>query len=246
YQAVVGNLSGISGTTVTVNTVAGANTFLNCPYAYISGAGGVSNRLVFLSSPGGVNGAWTVQASQPIINEPIGATGLTTYTGTLANHPIAPGTVFIYDNTGHGGCWAVDNGAGAFVNGNKVSSGTINYATGAYTVTFTSAAGSAVVGTYGFLQTIAGYTSGGTLNGGAVQILRAVGYTCPLVIDTGSSGEDPFDITNFSAVINNSDPQKNCIFSLHPYQSMLPFQGIIASVTQGNPTVLTLNSNSAV
>src|SRR6185312_6075412 len=59
YQAVVGNLSGISGTTVTVNTVAGANPFLNCPYAYISGAGGVSNRLVFLSSPGGVNGAWT-------------------------------------------------------------------------------------------------------------------------------------------------------------------------------------------
>ena len=76
--------------------------------------------------------------------------------------------------------------------------------------------------------------------------LRGAGYTCPILIDTGSYGEDPFDILNYSAAINSSDPQQNCIFSLHPYQSMQPFQGIIQSVTKGNPTVLTLNSNWSV
>lgn len=77
----------------------------------------------------------------------------------------------------------------------------------------------------------------------AVASLRTAGYTCPFVIDTGSSGEDPNDIINYAAAINNSDPLKNCIFSIHPYAAALPWQGLIQSVTTGNPTVLTLNSN---
>ena len=79
----------------------------------------------------------------------------------------------------------------------------------------------------------------------AVASLRAAGYTCPILIDTGGSGEDLFDITNYTSAVNSSDPQLNCIFAIHPYEAALPWQGIIQSVTKGNPTVLTLNSNWA-
>jgi len=157
YQYQSGTISNISSTTVTISTVSGTNPFANSPFAYISGAGGISNQVVSITATGGSSGAWTI-----------------------------------------------------------------------------------TIGT-----SLSGYTSGGTLYGGAVGVARGCGYTCPILIDTGSSGEDPFDILNYSVAINNSDPQKNCIFSLHPYQSALPWQGIIQSVTQGNPTVLTLNSNWA-
>ena len=79
----------------------------------------------------------------------------------------------------------------------------------------------------------------------AVGSLRSAGYTCPLMIDAGGSGEDLFNITSYAAAINSADPQQNCIFSIHPYEAALPWQGIIQSVTKGNPTVLTLNSNWA-
>jgi len=154
YQS--GSISNISGTTVTISTVSGSNPFAASPFAYISGAGGITNQVVSIAGTGGSSGAWTIT---------IGVS-------------------------------------------------------------------------------LSGYTSGGTLYGGAVGIARGAGYTCPILIDTGQSGEDPFDIVNYSVAINNSDPQKNCIFSLHPYQSALPWQAIIRSVTQGNPTVITLESNS--
>ena len=51
----------------------------------------------------------------------------------------------------------------------------------------------------------------------AIARLRAAGYTCPLVIDTGGSGEDFGDLLNYATQVFNSDPQKNLIFSLHLY-----------------------------
>jgi mannan endo-1,4-beta-mannosidase len=51
----------------------------------------------------------------------------------------------------------------------------------------------------------------------AIARLRAAGYTCPLVIDTGSWGQDFEDLVNYSTQVFNSDPERNIIFSLHLY-----------------------------
>jgi chitodextrinase len=52
---------------------------------------------------------------------------------------------------------------------------------------------------------------------GAISQLRAVGYTMPLIIDTAGYGQNEnYIINNWSALLQ-SDPQKNCMFSLHPY-----------------------------
>ena len=53
----------------------------------------------------------------------------------------------------------------------------------------------------------------------AIPRLRAAGYTCPLVIDSGSWGEDFADFLNYATAVFNSDPQKNVIFSLHVYSN---------------------------
>jgi hypothetical protein len=156
YQSIVGNISAISGTTITVNTVSGTNPFQTCPFAYISGAGGITNQVVNLSNPAGSSGAWTVTSS----------------------------------------------------------------------------------------VSLSGYTSGGTLNGGAVGALRGAGFTCPLLIDAGGSGQDPFDLLNYAAGIQSSDAQQNCFFGYHSYGDTLAYQCQVASVTTGNPTIITLNSSA--
>jgi Cellulase (glycosyl hydrolase family 5) len=51
----------------------------------------------------------------------------------------------------------------------------------------------------------------------AIARLRAAGYSCPLVIDTGSWGEDFGDLLNYSTQVFQSDPERNIIFSLHLY-----------------------------
>jgi mannan endo-1,4-beta-mannosidase len=51
----------------------------------------------------------------------------------------------------------------------------------------------------------------------AITTLRNAGYTCPLVIDSGSWGQDPADIIKYGAEVFDSDPQKNVIFSIHIY-----------------------------
>jgi hypothetical protein len=128
---VAGNISGIAGSTITLNDVSATNPFANAVslgVARIKGAGGVADQLVTITGAGGVSGAWTV-------------------TGTFP----------------------------------------------------------------------AGYTGGGTLNGGAIGILRARGYTCPLVIDSGGSGQDINDFVNFSPAVFATDPLKNIIFAFHFY-----------------------------
>ncbi|MBV8306525.1 MAG: cellulase family glycosylhydrolase [Gammaproteobacteria bacterium] len=51
----------------------------------------------------------------------------------------------------------------------------------------------------------------------AIARLRAAGYTCPVVIDTGSWGQDFEDLLNYSTQVFDSDPERNVIFSLHLY-----------------------------
>lgn len=64
----------------------------------------------------------------------------TTFTGTLAGHPFVPGTLqFLqYTSAGVFVSLVTDNGVGALT-GDNVSSGSVNYVTGAYTITFTVA-----------------------------------------------------------------------------------------------------------
>jgi trimeric autotransporter adhesin len=61
-----------------------------------------------------------------------------------------------------------------------------------------------------------GYVSGGTVWAGAVGILRAAGYYCPLVIDS-PGGQGYEDVVNYGPAIVQSDPLKNIIFSYHLY-----------------------------
>ena len=51
----------------------------------------------------------------------------------------------------------------------------------------------------------------------AVAQLRGVGYTMPLIIDATDWGKNENAITSEWSAIFQSDPQRNCIFSLHPY-----------------------------
>jgi hypothetical protein len=89
------------------------------------------------------------------------------------------------------------------------------------------------------------YTGGGTLNAGAIGILRAAGYLAPFLIDAGGSGQDEADLATYSGPVFNSDPQKNVIFAYHAYGSVNPYTSAIMSIAKGNPTVVTLNSSSS-
>jgi hypothetical protein len=61
-----------------------------------------------------------------------------------------------------------------------------------------------------------GYRSGGTVWAGAVGIMRAAGYYCPIVIDaTGGQGYE--DLLNYGQAIFQSDPLQSVILSYHLY-----------------------------
>jgi hypothetical protein len=91
---------------------------------------------------------------------------------------------------------------------------------------------------------LSGYTSGGTLYGGAVGALRAAGYTCPLVIDAGGYGQDLTDLVSYSADIQASDPLQNCIFSFHAYGGTLNYYAKISDIaSSGSTTTVTLDSD---
>jgi len=63
-------------------------------------------------------------------------------------------------------------------------------------------------------QFIAGYIS-------AVQQMRAAGIHTPLVIDASEYGKDLDMLNNTAAALLNADPEKNLIFSVHMYWSLL-------------------------
>lgn len=81
-------------------------------------------------------------------------------------------------------------------------SATTGGVSGAWTVTTTASLGTG---------------TGGTLYMGSIGMLRGVGYTCPIVIDTGNFGEDINDFVNFGPAVFSSDPLKNVVFSFHFY-----------------------------
>ena len=92
------------------------------------------------------------------------------------------------------------------------------------------------------------YTSGGILASGAVAVLRAVGYTCPLVIDVGGAGEDLTSLLNFNypQLIFNSDPLLNTMFSYHMYGgSISNVANKVSSITLGASTKVTFSNGSS-
>jgi hypothetical protein len=89
-------------------------------------------------------------------------------------------------------------------------------------------------------QTMTGSATWASAYESAIQRLRAAGYTCPLVIDSGNSGQDFGDMLAYATQVFDSDPQRNIIFSLHLYnqsanalsQNVLP-QMASLSASQG-------------
>jgi hypothetical protein len=79
----------------------------------------------------------------------------------------------------------------------------------------------------------------------AIASLRAAGYTGPIMIDSGGCGQDDADLVQYSQAVFNSDPERNVIFSEHLYGGTNDYSASIQSITKGNPTVITLNSNAA-
>ncbi|MBV8147333.1 MAG: cellulase family glycosylhydrolase, partial [Gammaproteobacteria bacterium] len=69
----------------------------------------------------------------------------------------------------------------------------------------------------------------------AIARLRAAGYSCPLVIDSGSWGQDPQDFLNYGQAVLDSDPQKNVIFSLHIYSDFYDSGGGVSKTYNTQP-----------
>jgi hypothetical protein len=103
---------------------------------------------------------------------------------------------------------------------------------GAWTITSTT-----VLGTGGI---------GGQIGGGAIGALRVAGWLCPIMIDAEAFGDDIGGLLAGAATINNSDPQKNLIFSWHAYNYGTPFQAPITSIVTGATTTLHIASTNTV
>jgi hypothetical protein len=74
----------------------------------------------------------------------------------------------------------------------------------------------------------------------AIGQLRAAGYTGPILVDSGSCGQDDQDLQLYSQAVFNSDPEKNVMFAVHLYGSTNDYSAQILSIQKGNPTVITL------
>ncbi len=81
-------------------------------------------------------------SSESVVGETLGVLGSTVYTGTLSFHSSRPGTLVITSADATGTIILTDTGVGAFAQSgtstNNISSGSINYATGAWAVTFSA------------------------------------------------------------------------------------------------------------
>jgi Cellulase (glycosyl hydrolase family 5) len=78
----------------------------------------------------------------------------------------------------------------------------------------------------------------------AIASLRAAGYTGPILVDSGACGQDEADLLQYSQAVFNSDSELNVMFAEHLYGGTNDYSATIQSITKGNPTVITLNSNS--
>jgi hypothetical protein len=81
---------------------------------------------------------------EPVVDEPIGASGGTAYSANLAHLPIRAGTVRFTDGT----LIVTDDGNGSLVGNCTGATHTINYATGLFYVTFSSTTTGAVTVSY--------------------------------------------------------------------------------------------------
>lgn len=159
HQRSFGNLSAVTTTQATLSTVSATHPLANSftlSFAYLKGAGGITNQSVSITAIGGVSGAWTVAGTFP-----------------------------------------------------------------------------------------AGYTSGGTLECGSVGIVRATGYSGPIMMDAGGFGQSEADIFSYAAAVSASDPLQNCIFSYHLYGSTVPESAtpIASIVSAGANTNIHLNNS---
>jgi hypothetical protein len=78
----------------------------------------------------------------------------------------------------------------------------------------------------------------------AISSLRTAGYSGPILIESGGCGQDDADLVQYPQAVFASDPQRNVMFALHLYGSANNYDASISSIQKGNPTVITLVSNS--
>lgn len=76
-----------------------------------------------------------------------------------------------------------------------------------------------------------------------ILALRTAGFTMPLMIDPGGSGQDELSITNYAAQLLAADPQKNLIFAYHIYGGTTTLGDTVASISAAG--VITLQSTAA-
>lgn len=53
----------------------------------------------------------------------------------------------------------------------------------------------------------------------AIPAMRSSGYTAPLVIDSGCSGQGPQQFISYAQQLENADPLHNVVFSIHVYNA---------------------------
>lgn len=75
-----------------------------------------------------------------------------------------------------------------------------------------------------------------------VTAIRAAGWTAPLFIDSGGSGQDEPDLINYSAAVQSNDPQQNIVFAYHMYNQTTNFTMPMASYASGTNAVGTVTS----
>jgi hypothetical protein len=75
----------------------------------------------------------------------------------------------------------------------------------------------------------------------AIPTLRAAGYTCPIMVDCGGSGQDEYSISNYAKTVLAADT--NVIFAYHLYGGTTLYEAPIASISG---QVITLNSTAAI
>jgi hypothetical protein len=78
----------------------------------------------------------------------------------------------------------------------------------------------------------------------AIAQLRQAGYSGPILIDSGGCGQDDADLLLYSGAVFNSDPERNVVFAIHLYGTANDYSASIQSITKGDPTVITLASDS--
>lgn len=176
-------------TTPGINVYSFPGTYLtDSPGAYADGF-----PMIFYEDPDIFYQDWPQQYAVDNLASGDGIT--TTFTGTLQNPPIIIGTLFITDGT----YVAQDQGDGTLT-GTGISAGTINYTTGAYSVTFTTAPASTVV-IYAKYQGYSGNRPQGVLyfpiNGveaftlmpvpDQVYQIRMQGFIAPIALTLGSN-----------------------------------------------------------